>query len=564
MIGPSQRATLTTVEAFKLMCQGLESDKSQVIVIGTHKDSYDAEEQHKETITDKNTKLGNCIPDDSKVFCDDDMTKVIYEVDAAHPKKEDIDIARVIREKVEESANQPDVPISWYILQIVLEEVAQRLGRQVFSISECETVASELSFDTEEMKQALRFFDKLNIFFYKEAILPDTVFTSSQVPLNAVTKLVEKRCMLLKPNKCCGPVAIDGIWKKFRDQAKIQIEHLRDEIFKPHYVQDKFTEETFLHMLENFLIVAPINDKIEYFCPTLLETVEVDGFLKRDDIVTRVVHFPGGYAPPGVFCCAVCHLVSKANWKIREKDTVKRNQITFAVEGRIVTFIDKCQYLAVSIAQKDVRPTLCKEINQSISEATEHALTTTHKETTLFGLSFLCPCTDHKSMHPAVVEEEEGDFNLVCTKEHLISGTLSTEEKTWLDTQCSGSYTPFICSITTYIIFFSYISAGAKSQPSIVDLSNKVASRISSKIEVLAIQLGLKKHEFNTIKIDNPSVCSRTLQVFEEWKNKDQNYTWGFLIEALRSKAVQLHDLFTSFCCLTVFVVVYKLVMFTL
>ena len=432
---PDQRATLTTAEAFKLMCQGLESNKSKVIVIGTHKDSYDAEEQHEETMTDKNTKLGSCIPDDSKVFCDKDMTKVIYEVDAAHPKQQDKDIARVIREKVEESANRPEVPISWYVLQIVLEEVAKKLGRQVFSISECETVASELSFDMEEMKEALRFFDQLNIFFYKEDIVPNTVFTSSQVPLNAVTKLVEKRYMLLKPSECCGPIAIDGIWKKFRDQAKIQVEHLRDEIFKPHYVQDKFTEETFLRMLENLLIVAPINDQLEYFCPTLLERVEVDIFLKRDDIVTRVVHFPGGYAPPGVFCCAVCHLVSKANWKIREKDVVARNQVTFAVEGSKVTFIDKLQFFAVAIEREDADQDFCTDINSALYEAIEHALETTHKKETLFGLSFLCLCTNHEAPHPATVGR---NFRLICTKEGLKSGTLDDQQKIWQNLPYSG------------------------------------------------------------------------------------------------------------------------------
>ena len=435
MIGPSQRATLTTAEAFKLMCQGLESDKSKVTVIGTHRDCYKAEEQHEETVTDKNTKLGNCIPDDSKVFCDKDMTKVIYELNAAHPKKEDKDIARVIREKVEESAHRPEVPISWYILQIVLEEVAKKLGRQVFSISECETVASELSFDMEEMKEALRFFDQLNIFFYKEDIVPDTVFTSSQVPLNAVTKLVEKRYMLLKPNDHSGPIAIDGIWKKFRDQAKIQIEHLQDEIFKPHYVQDKFTEETFLRMLENLLIVAPINDTKEYFCPTLLETVEVDGFLKKDDIATRVVHFPGGYAPPGVFCCAVCHLVAKKNWKIREQDVVARNQITFAVEGSKVTFIDKLQFFAVAIEREDVDQGFCTNINIALYKAIKHALEITNKQETLFELSFLCPCTKHEAPHPATVGH---NFRLICTKEDLKSGTLNDQQKIWPNLPCSG------------------------------------------------------------------------------------------------------------------------------
>ena len=551
IFGCSQRATLTTAEVFKLMCQRIESGgKSKVIVIGTHKDLYEAKKQPKETIKDKNTKLEHCIPIDSKIYFNEAAAKVIFEVNTAEPKKEDEDIARALRKKISDSTqvNEVDkdkekearpIPVAWYVLQIVLEEVAKRLKREIFSITECENVAKELSFGPGEMKAALKFLDTLNIFFYKEDILPDVVFISSQVPLSCVTELVKKRYQLLdkskNPSDVCTPT--DELWKQFRDQAKITLKLLQDEVFQSHYKCGIFTEEKFLHMLKELLIVAPINRS--FFCPSLLEMVEVDGFLKGKNIVTRIVHFPGGYAPPGVFCCAVCHLVSKANWKIREKDVVARNKITFAVKGRRVTFIDKCQYLAVSIAQKDAKPTLCKEINQHVSEAIEHALTITHKETTLFGLSFLCPCTDHEAIHPAAVEEEDGDLNLVCSKEHLISGTLIPEEKTWLKEQYSGTINLQHYNLHCY----SYISAGVKSEPSIVDLSNKVLPRVSSKIELLAIQLGLE-NEFDTIKKNNPlDVHSQTLKVFEKWKNKDKNYTWGFLIEGLRSKAVGLHDL---------------------
>ena len=88
------------------------------------------------------------------------------------------------------------------------------------------------------------------------------MFTSSQVLLNVVTELVEKRYRLLEakntPSKLCKPT--DGIWRSFRDRAKITIKHLRDEIFQPHYVPGIFSEETFLHLLKVLLIVAPIKD----------------------------------------------------------------------------------------------------------------------------------------------------------------------------------------------------------------------------------------------------------------------------------------------------------------
>ena len=229
------------------------------------------------------------------------------------------------------------------------------------------------------------------------------------------------------------------MWRQFRDQARITLKHLQDEIFQSHYVPGVFSAETFLHLLKQLLIVAPIKyNTLEYFCPTLLEMAEVNGFLKRDDILTRVVHFPDGYAPPGVFCCAVCYLASVTKWKIREKDVVARNQVTFSALGRKVTFTDKLQFFTVSISQKDTKPGLYVEINNVICKAIENALRTTHKETTLYGLSFLCPCTDHEVLHPATVVQEDGEFNLVCTKEDLISGTLTKEQQIWHTSQCLG------------------------------------------------------------------------------------------------------------------------------
>jgi hypothetical protein len=534
MIGPSQRATLTTAEAFQLMCQGLEIDsESKVIVIGTHKDVY--YEQHNESIADKNEKFGSYIPENAKLYFDEGMTKVIFEVNAAIPGEKEKEIAVAIRENVVEAAQHHVVPISWYVLQIVLEEVARRLGRQVFTTSECVAVANELSFEPDETKAALRFFDRLNIFFYKEELLPNVVFTSSQVLLNAVTELVEKRYRLLEAkNTPSKPLKLtDGIWRSFRDQAKITIKHLRDETFQHHYVPGIFTEETFLHLLKRLLIVAPIKDDFmpkvtpsEYFCPALLAMVEVDEFFKRDDLVTRVVHFSTGYAPPGVFCCAVCYLQSR-NWTIREKDVVARNQVTFADWGTRVIFTDNLKFFSVSIPQGDVNKEHCMHIHFCIFGAIEYALRITHKERTLFRFSFLCLCTDHKALHPATVEQND---NLVCTIEGLKSGSLSKEQTIWhtaRDSRCLGH--------EDYLHMRS---------PNIIDLSNKVLPRVSSKIELLAIQLGLEKYELDTIQKNYPTdVHRQTLQVFDEWKRKSKKCSWGFLLDALRAPAVQLNSL---------------------
>ena len=112
---------------------------------------------------------------------------------------------------------------------------------------------------------------------------------------------------------------------------------------------------------------------------------KVDDFLKKENIITtRVIHFSSDSAPPGAFCCAVCYLQSDSRWKIREKDIVARNQVTFEYGGTRVTFTDSLKFLSVSISQEDVDRQKCKLIHYIIFHAIEYSLHITHKERTLF------------------------------------------------------------------------------------------------------------------------------------------------------------------------------------
>ncbi|CAI8049835.1 hypothetical protein GBAR_LOCUS27439 [Geodia barretti] len=548
------------------MCQELESDsESKVIVIGTHKDVYEAKKEQEhvtttnrclcckredsdfdpvETIDKKNLVLERLIPDDSKVYFNKSRA-IIFEVNAAVPLEGDKVIASKIRKKVSESAQQrkgtETIPIFWYVLQIVLEEVAQRLGRQVFSISECETVAKVLRIGPDEMKAALRFLDRLNIFFYKENILPGVVFTSSQVPLSCVSELVKKLYSMDKENLSEGCDPIDGMWGEFCDKAQLTLKHLQDKIFQSHYVKDDngtpvFTAEMFLDLLKRLHIVAPVNDEIakcsKFFCPALLETVKVDEYFsqKRDYMVTRVFHFSSTYAPRGVFCCTVCFLRSVAGWDIitendddtdtvEEEYVIARNKVTFAVKGVRVTFIDKLQFFAVSIAVEDFErygERLCKQIDFDVQEAIKDALEKTCSAATkIREPSFLCPLTcKHETLHPATVGDK---FNLICTKQPpLIRGTLNEKQKVWHTYQCSGT----------------------TSEPDMKVLSNLVMPEVSN-IMPLALQLDLEMHEIGKIKCNYPNdVSTQTLRVFCVWRKKDKNYTWEFLIKALKSPAV--------------------------
>ena len=194
-VGPSQRATLTTAEAFKTMLQGLHKggEHSKIIAVGTHRDmAGDCEE----TPEEKNQKLAVIASPhfkDNIVYCNEGMEDIIFQVNTNNPDSDDKKEAAKIRACIEKGAKTHGIPIWWFILQLILEALALKLGREVLSKEEAIHVSDSLGFPEGELDAALTFFDKLNIFLYKKTILPEVVFTNAQVPLDKLSKLVEKQ-----------------------------------------------------------------------------------------------------------------------------------------------------------------------------------------------------------------------------------------------------------------------------------------------------------------------------------------------------------------------------------
>ena len=194
-VGPSQRATLTTAQAFKTMLRGMRKGgrHSKIITVGTHRDLA---EDCKETLKEKNEKLVAIASSNFKrdvVYRNEGLKEVVFPVNTKAPEEVDRKEGEKIRASIEKGATQHEIPIWWFILQIILEDLAHKLGRDVLSKKECLHVSDPLGFSEAELNSALSFFDRLNIFLFKETVLPTAVFTNPQVPLDKLSKLVEQQ-----------------------------------------------------------------------------------------------------------------------------------------------------------------------------------------------------------------------------------------------------------------------------------------------------------------------------------------------------------------------------------
>ena len=465
-VGPSQRATLTTAEAFKTMLRGRHEggECSKIITVGTHKDLAHECDETPEEKNKKFTAIASPHFESDILYCNEDMKKVF------NPKDDDKDEASKIRASIEKGATLVEIPIWWFILQLILEALALKLGREVLRKDECVDVSTSLGFSEEELDAALDFFDKLNIFLYKKDILPRVVFTNPQVPLDKLSKLVERQYHLkaaeADPSKGANR-AIVGHFRKFRDLGILSLEILEE--FRSHFAEGIFTVNDFLELLQHLLVVAPLSGTNEYFFPAILRMMSeahINEYLAAcmgDDmkITPLVVEFPTGWAPPGVYCCSVCHLQSHAHWEVDDKApkppttphtegthhsklrriSLTRNCITLTKDGRpgSVTFIDNFSFFVVCVnvdtsdMQEDELAEHCQAIRSEVFAAVEAGLQNTHHTKSHPKHAFLCPHQNEScstELHTAHVSDNGKRW--ICSQNSDVFSTLTPHQTVWL------------------------------------------------------------------------------------------------------------------------------------
>ena len=467
-VGPSQRATLTTAQAFKIMLQSLhqkearqEGGQSKIITIGTHRDLAG---DCTETLEEKNEKFSAIVPDHFQshvVYRNEGLKEIVFPLNTNAPEEEDKKEACKIRASIEKGATRHKIPIWWFILQLILEDLTHKLGTGVLSKDDCLQVSNLLGFSEGELNAALDFFDKLNIFLYKEKVLPGAVFTDPKVLLDKLSRLVEKQHQLkaaeADPSRAAD-LAMTGDWQSFRDRGVLTLKFLEE--FKSHYVAEVFTPSDFLLLLEKLLIISPLSPT-EYFFPAVLSMISertVRQFLashRATGIAALAMQFPTGWAPPGVYCCSVCHLQSLSGWRVAHKsrttsssskDTpqlpqITRNSITFTKPGRpgSVTFIDNFAFFVVCVnvdsmlIERGELAELCQAVRREVFAAVEAGLENTHHRSSHPVPAFLCP---HQSescsidLHTAHLSDNKKKW--ICSRNTDKYANLTPDQTLWL------------------------------------------------------------------------------------------------------------------------------------
>ena len=428
-----------------------ESDEDaspRIIVIGTHLDQ-EGKSSETETREEKNTKILKLLQQQMLgkqiIYHNAGTNEVIFPVNAKTPGKEEEKIVEQIREILlgESSIPAADIPLKWFALEILLQEMVQARGRGVLSVEECfSAAAAKLHFeDHAEFDAAVQYLDDLSVLFHYPKILSNVIFADLQILLDKVTEIV--LAFLQKKDN----VARGDDWRKFYEFALVTAEFLSQKEFSKHYVPDLFEVKELIELFKKLLIFAQF-DANQLFVPALLRDLGKDEVDKHRNssrcVPSLAVQFPEGGPRRGVFCSLLCWLVSSENesqWSISTNEIgtptcLHRNCIQLEISDSpgTVTLIDTYTHFEVHVDIPDESADdLCPEMFPAIRESIFKGI---HKATVNLGYyssnpksALVCPFHVGEA-HVATTNLKIGYWT--CASDKSKCGKLSPHQLLWV------------------------------------------------------------------------------------------------------------------------------------
>ena len=496
-VGVPQQSQLSAKDTIQCLVNTIQSYSNQekpprIIMVGTHLDqleekmkkqlslsqassepsssSSDAAAQSSdqppagervETLEEKNRRLLEMLEpefSDQLVYFSRDMKQLLFPLNALGRGRREKAIAHTMRCAVEKSgAREVKVPIWWYVLELLLQELAKELGRGVLSRAECLQMARLLNIREESFDAALVYFDELNVIKYSPKVLPKVVFVDSQIQLDKVSELVYHSYLLRQPQAVAaaeaGEPSPDTLmmrgWMNFRDHGVVSEDIL--EQFPQHYVQGIFSKDDLSKLLMSLLVFAEIpppdwlkdpdsSKQQKYYVmlsllPTLSET-ELEKYRSSSPVAaTLLFRFPGGSRRAGVFCCLVTHLIRHCAWDLllKSNQCLYRNCVSLQLLTSppcAITLIDSNTYIEVHVSATAPVPRSeyaghFPTIRQAILNGIRAACGRLNYKTTKPELAFLCPHTSPSPSSPSSLADQPAQK----LKQH--TATLTKDKKCW-------------------------------------------------------------------------------------------------------------------------------------
>ena len=419
--------------------------------IGTH---YDLESKE-EPLSVKNAQLVEILHQHdifSKHLAYNSLGSVdqlLYPVNAQTPSAADKDVVASFRQDVMEKCrkHEPQIPMRWFVLESLLQELSQN---GVISFEKCLEVANRLGMDEVRLRAAIEYLVHLNIFEFYPSVLPEVVFTTSQVLLTKLTELVEYSHLLR--NRSISHCSSED--REFRDNGYLSVKFLEHERFSSHFISGLFDIKDLLSLLEDRLVVTR-RDPGKFMMMAVLSELPPEKLKEHRSAISKssshvpiAVHYPGSLFPAGIFTSLVSHLQTSSNWAILMNDRTGKpeclfkNCVDFMIDtdelNAFTTLIYTHQWIELHI-QIYGDQQQANNLNKMLFDGLKHVAEVQKYSNITPELAFLCPheqetsnqAEESQQAHLAIITRDKQRIR--CKQSKKISYALTEKYRIWTD-----------------------------------------------------------------------------------------------------------------------------------
>ena len=241
-----------------------------------------------EPLHEKNSQLLRALEDfrDHLIFYNEAEDELIFPVDNTcfwNREKKSEDIRKRIT-SYENVAAEVEIPIRWYVFELHLKEVAEKVDHGIVSLNSCMDIGQEVKMKASDTRLCIEYLNSLSLVLYFPDVIDNVIFTNPQYLVNLVTSII--RASFVDPVKCkifkdCAPYP--G-WNQQLRQKGIFESNLLDALLNVQFVEGLFTKDNFLELMAHLCIISPLKNVMDtiptsstqqYFIPAVLPSSHV-------------------------------------------------------------------------------------------------------------------------------------------------------------------------------------------------------------------------------------------------------------------------------------------------
>ena len=410
----------------------LESSRSMVYLVGTHKDKV-SEEKISQLDDDLQSIIRGTDFFQKRLvkFCSEG--KLIVTMDNMEGGVEEVEaIKKMLDNAIEREFKKLKIPVAWLLLNICLHKKEGRITK----VENVLKLSSQFNMPPEETEVALWFLHHhagVLMHFPNVPQLNDLVILDNQVVYDSVTELILKAMTFDN----VGEARAVG----FRETGQFQLKDLLDATAKDSR-QDFILPEKLVALLEFLHIIAPIpgiqgsqsspeKQEIVYLMPCVLRISNKEMLdavcndqSRPQHIAPLMIRYECGFVPLGIFPALIASLISNKSFTLVQRGMMKNSvQFRYQPLKTLVSFLCYPRFYAVVISEGfvsecDIQKE-CAAIRQQVVAALEQVGSNMNYGIFLdYQFAFECPMHPGKE-HLCVVEEQSEVTKIMECLEYL-------------------------------------------------------------------------------------------------------------------------------------------------